>query len=88
MTGVQTCALPILERIGIMNSTLQIARENLELNTYSYNEGRLPIIDVLSAQVSWLQAYINFVSVHLQYKSAEAAYVKAIAAVLDEEWMP
>ncbi|MGL5683808.1 MAG: TolC family protein [Marinifilaceae bacterium] len=75
-----------LKRIEIVKSTLLIAQQNLDLNTYSYNEGRLPILDVLSAQVSWLQAYINFVSVHLQYKSAEAAYVKAIAGVLSEDW--
>ena len=41
-------------------------------------EGKLPIIDVLSAQVSWLQAYTNVVSVNYQYKVALAEYAKAL----------
>lgn len=48
------------------------------MNTFSYNEGKLPIIDVLSAQVSWLQAYTNVVSVNYQYKVALAEYAKAL----------
>lgn len=31
-----------LETVEIANSTLEIARENLKLNTFSYNEGKLP----------------------------------------------
>ena len=39
--------------------SLETARENLQLSTYSYNEGQLSILDVLSAQLSWLQLYEN-----------------------------
>ena len=66
------------KQVEIANSTLEIAWENLKLNTFSYNEGKLPIIDVLSAQVSWLQAYTNVVSVNYQYKVALAEYAKAL----------
>lgn len=58
------------KQVEIANSTLEIARENLKLNTFSYNEGKLPILDVLSSQATWLQAYTNVVSANYQYKVA------------------
>ena len=60
------------KQVEIANSTLEIARENLKLNTFSYNEGKLPILDVLSSQATWLQAYTNVVSANYQYKVAYA----------------
>lgn len=68
------------KKLEIVYSSLQIAQDNLTLNTFSYNEGKLPIIDVLSAQVSWLQAYTNVVSVNYQYKVALAEYAKALGS--------
>lgn len=68
----------IAKKLEIVYSSLDIAKENLVLNTFSYNEGRLPILDVLSAQVSWLQAYTNVVSVNYQYKVALAEYARAL----------
>ena len=68
----------IAKKLDIVYSSLDIAKNTLILNTFSYNEGRLPILDVLSAQVSWLQAYTNVVSVNYQYKVALAEYVKAL----------
>ena len=68
--------IEISKKLEIVYSSLDIAKDNLTLNTFSYNEGKLPIIDVLSAQVSWLQAYTNVVSVNYQYKVAE--YAKAL----------
>ena len=59
-------------QIDIARANLEVARENLSLNTFSYNEGLLTILDVISAQLSWLQAYTN-------QKVAIAAYHKAIA---------
>lgn len=67
-----------LKKLVIVNSTLDIAQNNLTLNTFSYNEGKLPILDVLSAQVTWLQAYTNVVSVNYQYKVALADYIRAL----------
>lgn len=66
------------KKLEIVYSSLDIAKENLILNTFSYNEGKLPILDVLSAQVSWLQAYTNVVSVNYQYKVALAEYARAL----------
>ena len=70
--------IEISKKLEIVYYSLDIAKDNLTLNTFSYNEGKLPIIDVLSAQVSWLQAYTNVVSVNYQYKVALAEYAKAL----------
>ena len=70
--------IEISKKLEIVYSSLDIAKDNLTLNTFSYNEGKLPIIDVLSAQVSWLQAYTNVVSVNYQYKVALAEYARAL----------
>ena len=70
--------IEISKKLEIVYSSLDIAKDNLTLNTFSYNEGKMPIIDVLSAQVSWLQAYTNVVSVNYQYKVALAEYAKAL----------
>lgn len=70
--------IEISKKLEIVYSSLDIAKDNLTLNTFSYNEGKVPIIDVLSAQVSWLQAYTNVVSVNYQYKVALAEYAKAL----------
>ena len=70
--------IEISKKLEIVYSSLDIAKDSLTLNTFSYNEGKLPIIDVLSAQVSWLQAYTNVVSVNYQYKVALAEYAKAL----------
>ena len=71
-----------LKKITIVDSSLEIARHNLILNTFSYNEGKLPVIDVLSAQVTWLQAFTNVVSANYQYKVALAEYERTIGGLL------
>ena len=70
--------IEIADKLEIVYSSLDIAKDNLILNTFSYNEGKLPILDVLSAQVSWLQAYTNVVSVNYQFKIALAEYARAL----------
>ncbi len=57
---------------------LQLGRDNLELNTYSYNEGQIPISDVLSAQLSWLQLYTNAITAGYNYKVSKAQYRRAV----------
>lgn len=71
-----------LKKINIVDSSLEIARHNLILNTFSYNEEKLPVIDVLSAQVTWLQAFTNVVSANYQYKVALAEYERTIGGLL------
>lgn len=73
-----------LKKINIVDSSLEIARHNLILNTFSYNEGKLPVIDVLSAQVTWLQAFTNVVSANYQYKVALAEYERILGGLLPE----
>lgn len=64
-------------RIDLSEKNCKLADENLELNTFSYSEGRLSILDVLSAQLTWIHAYTNLVKAHYQAKLALATYKKA-----------
>lgn len=66
------------KQISIAESSCLIAVENLDLNTFSYNEGKLPILDVLSAQLSWIQSYSGLIQAWLQQKVSLADYNKAI----------
>ena len=56
----------------------KIAEENLDLNTFSYKEGKLPILDVLSAQLSWIQSYSSLIQTWYQQKASLAQYNKAV----------
>ncbi len=55
----------------------KIAWESLDLNTYSYNQGKLTILEVLSAQVTWIQANSRYIEALLREKEARAAYIRA-----------
>lgn len=63
-----------LNQINISSQSLSIANESLDLNTFSYENGRATILDVLQAQLSWIQAYTNNVRAHLNSKIAWANY--------------
>lgn len=65
------------QRIELAEKNCTLADENLELNTFSYSEGRLSILDVLTAQLTWIQAYTNLVQSHYQNKMAQANYKRA-----------
>lgn len=65
-------------QIAVAEEACKIAEENLDLNTFSYNEGKLPILDVLSAQLSWIQSYSNLVQTWYQQKASLAQYNKAV----------
>lgn len=54
--------------------TMLLADENLRLITFSYNEGRNSMNDVLSAQLSWTTAQSNLIQAHLAQKLAIAEY--------------
>ena len=58
---------------------MAFAEENLDLVTFSYNEGKASMVDVLSAQLSWTQAQTNLINAHLAAKMAVAEYRKAIS---------
>ena len=59
---------------------LKIAGENLDISTYSYNEGQATILDVLQAQLSWIQIYTNAITAQFNYAVAVAAYERITAA--------
>lgn len=67
------------KQITVAEEATKIAEENLDLNTFSYTEGKLPIIDVLSAQVTWIQSYSSLIQTWLQQKISLADYNKAIS---------
>lgn len=68
-------------QIKVAEENLKLAQEALDLNTYSYNEGRITIADVLSSQLSWIQAYTNMITAHYSYKVAVAQYQKVAGSI-------
>ena len=72
-----------LERVEAVRHNLNLATENLELSTYAYGEGLGTILDVLQAQLSWLQIYNNAIAAQYDYALAIAAYQYIIGESLD-----
>ena len=62
------------ERVEALRRSLGIASENLEISTFAYNEGQTSILDVMQAQISWLQTYKNYLRAHYDYAMARAQY--------------
>lgn len=58
---------------------LQIASENLSISTYSYQEGQATVLDVLQAQISWIQIYTNAITARFNYAVAVSAYMRLTA---------
>ena len=61
-------------RVDATKRNLELARENLEISTYSYREGMSTILDVLQAQISWLQIYTNAITAQYDYAVAISEY--------------
>ncbi len=61
-------------QVGSTTQSLRIAGENLELSTYSYSEGLTTILDVLQAQLSWIQLYTNSITARYHYAVSVAEY--------------
>lgn len=59
--------------------SMEIAHENLEISTYSYSEGVTTILDVLQAQISWLQLYTNTITAQYNYAVAVSDYQRITA---------
>lgn len=53
---------------------LEIASENLAISTFAYNEGQATVLDVLQAQISWIQIYTNAITARFNYAVAVSAY--------------
>lgn len=66
-----------LKQADIARRNMRVSEETLDLNTFSYNEGRCPILDVLQAQLAWIQAYTAYVTANHSYQVATADFKKA-----------
>lgn len=67
-------------QVDASRQTLRIAAENLEINTYSYREGLVTILDVLQAQLSWIQLYTSDLTARYNYALAISDYRRITAA--------
>ncbi len=61
-------------QVEASEASLRIAGENLRISTYSYGEGLATILDVLQAQLSWIQLYTNAIRAHFNYAVAVSDY--------------
>lgn len=66
-------------QVDAVKESLRIAGENLDLSTYSYGEGLATILDVLQAQLSWIQLYTNAITAQFNYAVARSAYERITA---------
>ncbi len=62
----------------LSHRSLEIAAENLSLNIFSYEQGTIPILDVLSSQLSWISAQTTYIDSLYGYALAVAAYRLAV----------
>lgn len=68
-----------LKQVSTAEENMEVAQQSLDLNTFSYNEGRSSIVEVLSAQLSWIQAQTNLISAYVANKMAVAEYRRVIS---------
>lgn len=66
-------------QISISEESLRIGRENLEISTYAYNEGQSTLLEVLQAQLSWIQLYTNSIHADFNYRVAVSDYRRVTA---------
>ena len=66
-------------QVKTAKETMSLANENLDLVSFSYNEGKANMVDVLSAQLSLTQAHTNLINAYLSEKMAVAEYRKVIS---------
>lgn len=66
-------------QVAASEESLRIAGENLSISTYSYGEGQATILDVLQAQLSWIQIYTNAIKAYFNYAVAISDYQRITA---------
>ena len=66
-------------QVDAVKESLRIAGENLDLSTYSYGEGLTTVLDVLQAQLSWIQLYTNAITARFNYAVARSSYQRITA---------
>ncbi|MFI3306418.1 MAG: TolC family protein [Rikenellaceae bacterium] len=62
--------------------SLEIAGENLEISTYAYNEGEVSIVELMQAQLSWMQIYTNAIYSEYNYQLACSYYRRTVGGDL------
>ncbi|WP_294628909.1 TolC family protein [uncultured Bacteroides sp.] len=67
------------QQVKTATETMNLANKNLDLVSFSYNEGKANMVEVLSAQLSWTQAHTNLINAYLAEKMAIAEYRKVIS---------
>ncbi len=80
LSGAWTKITQSEQQVNIAMDNVKFAQENLDLVTFSYNEGKASMVDVLSAQLSWTQAQSNVINAYLAHKMALAEYNKVVSA--------
>ncbi len=58
--------------------SLNIASENLQISSYSYNEGLVSIVDLMAAQISWIQNYTNAITAEYDHQIALSTYRRVV----------
>ena len=79
ITAATTKLTETEQQVKTAKENMDLAEENLDLVTFSYNEGKSSMADVLSAQLSWTQAHTNLINAYLAEKMAVAEYRKVIS---------
>ena len=67
-------------RVETTRRNLALAKETLDIITFSYEEGLTTILDVLQAQISWLQIYSNAIAAQYDYAIAISEYRRITVA--------
>ena len=62
------------KQIDYATENCRLAQDNLDTISFGYADGRLTILDVLAAQLTWLQANTNLIQSHHNYRMALANY--------------
>jgi outer membrane protein TolC len=62
------------KQIDYATENCRLAQDNLGTISLGYAEERLTILDVLAAQLTWLQANTNLIQSHHNYRMALANY--------------
>lgn len=79
LAGARAKIQESMNQVRTARENIGLAEENLDLVTFTYNEGKASIVDVLSAQLSWTQAKSNVVNAWLGNKLALAEYKKVVS---------
>ncbi len=66
------------EHLSVASRSLRLASENLQISTYSYNEGEVSIVELMQAQISWIQIYNNSIESEYNYRLALAYYRRTV----------